>query len=74
MSVELPLNMKDEDQFCNEAFVRTLRESPEMYREFVKAIPGDADYFRERWEKDFGTKHVNILLYFYWCGQKPVAK
>ena len=25
-----------------------------MYREFVKAIPGGADYFRERWEEDFG--------------------
>ena len=47
--------MKDEEQICNEAFAETLCESPEMYREFIKAILGGADYFRERWEEEFGT-------------------
>ena len=58
---------KTEDQICNEAFARTLCESPEMYREFVKAIPGGADYFRERWEEDFGTI-VDVYLRRFGCG------
>ena len=51
--------MKEDDDICNEALAaiirRMVRKDPEMYKQIVKAIPESADYFRERWEEDFGT-------------------
>ena len=51
--------MKEDDDICNEALAaiikQMVREDPELYKQIVKAIPESADYFRERWEEDFGT-------------------
>ena len=51
--------MKEDDDIYNEALAaiirKIVREDPEAYKQIVKAIPESADYFRERWEEDFGT-------------------
>ena len=51
--------MKEDDDIGNEALAAIIRqmvkEDPELYKQIVKAIPESADYFRERWEEDFGT-------------------
>ena len=51
--------MKEDGETFNETLIEIMRtiakEDPEMCKQIVKAIPDSADYFRQRWEENFGT-------------------
>ena len=51
--------MKENGEIFNETLVEIMKtivkEDPEMCKQIVKAIPDSADYFRQRWEENFGT-------------------
>ena len=51
--------MKEDDEICSQALAEIIRiivrEDPELYKQIVRAIPDSADYFRARWEENFGS-------------------